>query len=424
MKSSTFSVLPLILIALALAPVVSAAQSKFALRAQDLKTLVEKNNERVRAKAAETDGALKRTGTFARSFFPTLELRASQESFKKGPLPTLTQPELGAEIKMNLFNGGRDRIENDHRDLLARRKRFEAAQTFSTELAKARESYWQALHLRESIEVIKETRKSCAETLRTAERRIRSGVATDSDRVEFEMQDSELKIELERSELEYKNRIRTLRVAVGLAEEAEIDLNEEFRHEHEWETALRHGEDDHAFLVKPAEIQAEESLLQARSQERLWLPKLEAYAAFHQFNQRAEPDYSDATDRRETVLGLRLTMGIFDGLAGAREASALRADAMAATAEARYAHQEVEAHLHGEISELKLLHQQVHEAEENIRRAEKYYRLTQSEYQRGVKNSPDMLGALEKLFAMKRKRLEIVRDFQISKSHVLAKIGR
>ena len=40
-----------------------------------------------------------------------------------------------------------------------------------------------------------------------------------------------------------------------------------------------------------------------------------------------------------------------------------------------------------------------HNAEENIKRAERYYRLTQSEYNRGVKNSPDVLGASQRLFA-------------------------
>jgi hypothetical protein len=41
-----------------------------------------------------------------------------------------------------------------------------------------------------------------------------------------------------------------------------------------------------------------------------------------------------------------------------------------------------------------------------------------------VKNSPDVLGAADKLFDMQHKRLEIIRDFQVAKGHVLAKIGR
>ncbi|OYZ13487.1 MAG: hypothetical protein B7Y39_17580, partial [Bdellovibrio sp. 28-41-41] len=82
------------------------------------------------------------------------------------------------------------------------------------------------------------------------------------------------------------------------------------------------------------------------------------------------------------------------------------------------------SHIENEVAELKLLHSQVHDAEENIVRAEKYYKLTQSEYARGVKNSPDMLSASEKIFEVKNKRLEILKDFNLKQAHVLAKINR
>ena len=88
------------------------------------------------------------------------------------------------------------------------------------------------------------------------------------------------------------------------------------------------------------------------------------------------------------------------------------------------AKREIEAHLETEMAGVSFLHDQVHAAEENIARATKYHDLTKSEYARGVKNSPDMLGAAEKLFEMRHKRLEIIRDYQIAKGHILSKTGR
>lgn len=400
------------------------AETTVVIKSQDLRQLVESRNERVRAKELEQEGAVEREGSFARSFLPTAEVHAAEEQFKKGPLPTMTQPTFGAEVRVNVFNGGRDRLEGDRRKYIAERKGYESSQMVSLELGKAREAYWRILYLRDYIELLQSARRNSAESLKAAERRIKAGVATETDRVEFQMQEIDLKREFERAELERNNQIRTLMVILGFSSDVRPEFSESLNHEHDWQAAIKHTEADHAFLVRPAELQAKEAEAQASIQRRSWLPKLDVFAGYNQFNQRQEDAYGKAIDRQESVLGLRMSMNLFDGLSGRREALALTKEAQAAKAEAKYTNQEVEAHLHGEIAELNLLHDQVHAAEENIVRAEKYYQLTKSEYGRGVKNSPDMLGATEKLIGMRQKKLEIVRDFQIAKSHVLSKIGR
>lgn len=414
-------VLLAILISAAVGAPALAAQ---AVRAGDLKQLVEARNGRVRAKEKERDAAAIREATLVRSFLPSAELYSAHEKFKKGLRAEKTQPAYGGEVRVNLFNGGRDALDSERSSLVAERKRHESVITLADELGKARENYWRIIYLRDYAGLLREARKSSAESLQAAERRIRSGVATGTDRVEFEMLDIDLKRELERADLERKNLERTLAVQLGFGAEEGLEFPEELKHEHDWEMALKHTEEDHSFLVRPAELLAREAEAQSLSVRRSWLPKVDAFAAYHQYNQREEEDHDAASARRERVVGLRLTMNLFDGFLTRKESSALAAEAAAAEAEAEYVHREIEAHLHGEIAELKLLHAQVHEAEENVRRGEQYLRLTQSEYSRGVKNSPDMVGAMEKLTSMRQKRLEIVRDFQISRSHVLAKLGR
>ncbi len=94
----------------------------------------------------------------------------------------------------------------------------------------------------------------------------------------------------------------------------------------------------------------------------------------------------DAQEGRETVLDLRLSMNVFDYFNGVRESAALMQEALAAKTEA-----------HSEIAELQFLHSQVHEAEESIKKANTYLKLTLNEYSRGVKNSSDVLGTTEKV---------------------------
>lgn len=405
-----------------LATSVASAQ-ELEINSKNLRSFIAEKNAKVQASTKNAQASSEREGSLTRSFLPSLEVFAGQEQFKSGRNASKSEPAYGAELKVNLFNGGRDHLENEVRKLATDKKEYEVDRVLSEELEKARDDYWQVLYLRDKIEILKVTAEANRQNLTSAERRIKSGVATESDRVEFEMKDVELKQDGQRAQIELQSRIRGLGILIGATK---LDVNtfvEKLDHEHDYEVNLKHDARDHDFLVKESQIQAEQNRLLAKKDKREWWPKLDAYAGYQQYNQR-DKDFADAQDRTETVVGVRMSLSLSAGLEKSREGAALDKEAEASEAIAGFQKKEIEAHLDSEMAELRLLHNQVHEAEENIRRAEKYYRITQSEYARGVKNSPDVLGASEKLFEARHRRLEIIRDFQLAKSHVLSKIGK
>jgi outer membrane protein len=391
--------------------------------AKNINRLLEEGNARVSAAALSLEAAESRGGFFARSFLPSLEFFGARETFKKGTHPVKTQPTYGAEARINLFNGGRDFLENETRGLEADKRAAGLKRAKSEETQKARAAYWQILFLRAKEDLLRGALTVNQENLGAAQKRIRSGVATDSDRFEFEMKEVDLRREREQAKLALIAETNSLSVLLNAKDGAKRAFPESLGHDHDYEGLLKHTEESHSFLYAEAEALARQGDVLAKIQERAWWPKLDAYAAFYQFNEREE-ELADAKSRRESALGLRLSLSFGGGLEGLRESGALAKEAEAQRALAELERREVEAHFHQELNELKFLHGQVHDAEENIRKAERYYKLTQSEYGRGVKNSPDVLGASEKLLGMRLKMLEIVRDFQIAKSHVLAKMGR
>ncbi len=405
-----------------LTPLFSYA-SAFEVTSQTLKSLIEGRNPKVSASKSETEAAGEREGLLVRSFLPSLEIYGAQENFTVGTSTQKSQPTYGAEARINLFNGGRDKIEDNVRLLDTRKRQFQTRRVLSEELEKARSQYWQILYLRDKLKLLTTSLEVNKQNLRAAQRRIKSGVATDSDRFEFEMKDVELRRELEETKVELSTKAQLLAILLGASPEAPLSFPEQLIHDHEYEALLKHDFKDHEFLFREQEIQAEQLSLKSTSSARAWWPKVDAFAAYNQFNQR-EKDPVNAGDRTESVFGIRATISLPAGLEQSRESAALAKESSASTTIANYQKQEVEVHLFGEMAELRLLHDQVHEAEENIDRAERYYKLTQSEYGRGVKNSPDVLGASEKLFDMRHKRLEIIRNFQLSKAHVLSKIGK
>lgn len=403
---------------------VSVASFATEVRFAQLKELVEKKNAKVTASKAWSEAAIEREKSFRRSFLPSLDLYTGHEDFKQGTAARRSQPMHGLEARVNLLNAWQDKTDGDVHALENERRKFEFQRVVSEELAKARSTYWEILYLRDLQGLIQASIEVNTKNLGAAKRRIQSGVATNSDRFEFEMNEVELRRLLAQTGMELNTKTRLLSLLIGATDAGALKFSEKLDHEHDYEAFVKHGMKDHEYLFKEQEIHAEQLEIRAKGKSRAWLPKVDAFAAYHQYNEREREGLSDPADRTEQVVGVRATINIASGFESRFESAALTKESKAARDISNFQKQEVEVHLQGELDELKLLHDQVHEAEENITRSERYYKLTQSEYGRGVKNSPDVLGASEKLFAMRQKRLEIVRDFQLAKAHVLSKIGR
>lgn len=78
------------------------------------------------------------------------------------------------------------------------------------------------------------------------------------------------------------------------------------------------------------------------------------------------------------------------------------------------------AELDSSLAEIKALNARLDLEEKNLERSEKYYKLTLDEYRRGVKNSPDMVGASERLLEARIRNLEYRRDLMLAKAKIRA----
>lgn len=393
------------------------------ISASDLKRIVEEKNSDVKAWQLEKEATQERDGYLLRSFLPSLELHTGHEQFKMGREQSKSQPFFGAAINVNLFNGLRDQLESDIRTLAAEKKSIQYKRQFSEELFKARSLFWNILFLQKQIDLLEEAKKINTQNLKAAQRRSNSGVSLETDRFDFEMKAVDLQRETEELKLNLAQLESEFAVLINISSETRFNFNSAFQHEHDFEKNLNYSEKDIEFLFKEDELLGETQDLKSRKEGHFWWPRLDAYAGWNQYNEREE-DFTNSRDRQETVVGVKLTLNLADGFESTRESNALRKEALALKLQHQNKKNIVLASLSTEIKRLNLLHTIVHDAEENILRAEKYYKLTQAEYSRGVKNSPDVLGASEKLWDSKKKYFEIIKDFQISKNLVLKMLGR
>jgi outer membrane protein len=409
---------------LILVPLLSASLAgALEIQSKDLRQLVEDKNLRVSSSLMQVSAAQERQGLLSRSFVPSIKMSAASETFKTGLYGKKTQPSYGIEGNLNLFNGGRDYLESKVRDVHAQREGVYTKQVLASELREARAQYWEILFLINKLEILKSALEINKTNSQAAERRIRSGVATQTDRVEFEMESINLERELVGTQTILTNATNLLKVLLNLSAEEKIEFTEKLFHDHEFDSVMKFTKTDYEFTYKDLELTAQANTMASDKEKQAILPKVDAFAAYELYNQR-ERDFYNQRDRDDYVVGIRVTIDLPAGLESNREAASLRYQAQSAKALAELQERQMATHIQNEINELNFLHDQVHNAEENIKKSQRYYELTQSEYTRGVKNSPDVLNASQRLLEMKHKHLEIVRDFQMSKGHILSQLGK
>ncbi len=144
------------------------------LTSDKLKDLVATRNERVLAKDYEKQSAELREGSYGRSFLPKVHIYGSQESFKKGTQPSKTQPAYGAEVAVNIFNGGIDRLSESRHEVTTKRKSAEKFLTIAEQVSEAHTLYWDILYSRDYLKLISDAQLMNQNNLKSANRRIQS----------------------------------------------------------------------------------------------------------------------------------------------------------------------------------------------------------------------------------------------------------
>ncbi len=385
---------------------------------------IERSNDLVLAGQQKVEAFEEYKGALGRSFLPKASIFAAQEHFEYAGEAFQDQPYYGAKLEVNLYNGGRDRVRSDIAEVQHTQQQSELKIVKFKQLEKARKTMWRALYLKELIAQYEQAQKLIERNRKSALKRIRSGVATKSDQFEFEIKSSELLQDLKTARLAFEKEKGLLKVLLGIEPQKTIRLAEDFTHDHNWREYIAHSEKDHDYLLEPQQWEVAKTSLKSELGAKQWLPKLDIYAWWQQFNRRQDFDRVNSSQRQLTNLGLQLKWDFADFIEGnvQRKAESTLAEANSLTL--NYQKRELENELHLELRELELLDGMVHVADDNIQRSEKFFQLITNEYKRGVKTSGDMLMATEKLVSSKIRKMMIVRDFHIAKAHIKTKLGQ
>jgi outer membrane protein TolC len=386
---------------------------------EDLPRLVKEKNENVQAARSTLSANERRTGRLARSFLPSLNAHIGQEDFKTGPDPRKSQEywKIGASI--NLYRGGRDRLEENYRESQVRKSQSEYSREFNDELKEARQAYWRLVAINLIIRDQEEAVNKNDLNLKSARRRTGAGVASNSDSVQFELQKSILTQNLKKMRLERDLIRNNLSVAIAVDEHESISVQEDFSppDTNDFKSADLKIEEQLEYKIGK---ETEKSIALKKSQaSRWWAPQVDVYANYGLPS--LSDEYTRALDRhRETAVGIKLEFDINQGAEDFAESRARSFDEKSAGYRAAHRTREVVASDHELRHDLTLLGELIRDSNEDVKRAERFFKLTENEYARGVKNGPDLLQAFERLYGFRERRVSLNRDYQETKAELMS----
>lgn len=394
----------------------------FGLEDQALSQKVSTGNLSVLGQRQNVESEKVKKGHLGRSFLPSLILEGGQERFQTGHYKQYNNPYGMLEARLNLFRGTRDLIESETRDLSAKIAEHNQTSTFRDQLSKVRKIQWQIIYNNELGNILEKERKQNSKIKSQAERRASSGVATRSDTLEFTIYDSELEEGIE--SLKHENKILKIGLLplLGLENDHDLQFDVELQHQHDDLLLTKNFSSKTHPTVLSVEAEYENYKLQKRSSNLWWTPKVDIYAGYYLYTLR-DRDYLSIRERDDRVIGVRLTMELFDGLKSSNSATVSHYQAEARMLQGRFLEKQTNAQYLMLKEDLLHTHEVMHYIEDRIKKSKDYLRITLDEYDRGVKNSLDALLAMQRYFKYEKQYLEKKKEYQTIKTDLLALRG-
>lgn len=334
-------------------------------------------------------------GYLKRSFLPELKFELGYEKFKLFNYSVREEPYGKLELLFNVYDGGKDKLSDDATNKLIEFSRLNQRATVKEELRDVHKILNNSKFLFEKLRAVNLTLKESRKLLVEARKRYASGLVTTTDILDFEVYIGELEENEDEIIHDLENNRLELIPLVG------IDISEtEFKERvSRIDYSSYNISSSFSGHEKLSSIQVESELagIELQRQRTWWKPKLDVYSGYYMFTMR-DREYRRLFDRDDQVIGVRLSMNLFNGLKGSVASSAASYQEQSSKLKAQYMERELERDFSKSVLSIEHAKKIIPRLSKRIVLFGNYYKAVIIDYDKGVKNSIDALSALKESF--------------------------
>lgn len=355
------------------------------------------------------------------TFFPEISLEG-------GPLKTKFDSEkhngtsIYGKAEWNIFRGGKDSalVSKGNLEEKTAKARYEYSKArISREAAKA---YYEMLFILESIDLKLKAIEMNRDQMKLAKAKKTSGFTSEADVIEFELREATLNSDLKQLQQAQNSKSRDLAILLGRGNDSSLvavlgHLSAEIRIPKKESliaiVSLRNQE------LSEAKYELESSEIDLRVVRSEFLPKVDLLAKYGKLSN--EEKVFD--EKNNYSVGVTLNLPIFSGFSSLYGFRAAQYAKEKSEIQISKQNNIVLAEAEQLYSQLISLRERLDLEEKTLLRSEEYYKITTGEYRRGIKNSPDMVTASERLIDARIRNLEFRKEYQITLIELLGMAG-
>lgn len=243
-----------------------------------IEKLVSERNNHVKAAMSQVDAQQILKGHLTRSFLPSINAFGGRENFKIGRSYWKSQPFVGVEAQINIFNSGKDRDLEKLRTQELEQAKLNANLGLRDELYKAKSTYWEVLYFAELEAILVDAIDKNKINLAASQKRFGAGFGSETDTVDFKITQTNLEQDLARIKQEKQKNLNLLRIYLGLNQSEEVKLEDKIPHVHEDKLLESKFKPDQNPVVLNDSIEISKNEVKAKQLSNWLSPQVDLYA--------------------------------------------------------------------------------------------------------------------------------------------------
>jgi outer membrane protein TolC len=317
------------------------------------------------------------------------------------------------EGRLNLFNGLKDIAISDQKEIEVQLKKLEYENSrLEIRLALA-ETMGNMIYLHKLQTILNDEARITKDQKMMAAKKVSSGLTSSVDNLELDLREKEIEIQQKQIDQLHRESHAKLFELFGQdipdteLDKMTFDSIEKLRY-------VKSFNEQNNIEVQRAQLVLILSHLEQKELRADFMPSVDFVYSFG----RLTPSETSPVKMNESKYGIQVSIPLFSGFSTIHKNTAGKYETLAKKSRATQAVLSSQSSFNSLKEKLQELSDLYEINEAKLVTSKKYFEMTVSEYKRGIKNSPDLVGATERWFNSQKKKLELLKELELTKTRI------